>query len=656
MSLKYKELLSPLKIGNIVLRNRLAATASNAHFVQGSETWPTDAIISHYAQKAKAGAAYVCCKANNPSLNEDTPQGVHNQRLNLYDPYNHHYFVQLTDTVHYYGAKAQLLVLPPMKLVKGYDASDGIPGEFVPGDDSAPLVGKEAPRELLYQVAEAYAQEAALGKSLGFDMCYIHMAYRLMFPGRFLSPLCNKRTDEFGGSLENRARFPLLICESIKKACGKDFLIEVSVSGEEVSTHEGGLTVEDLVQFAKMAEGKIDILQIRDGDIDPSQPIYLDLRKTPTRDTAAAIKAGIKREGIKMAVTFVGGCHDPETGESFIEDGVCDIVGSARAWISNAEYGNLIYEGRGDDIAPCLRCNKCHWPKPGYWNTICSVNPIFGFEHKIDRLITTPDCKKKVAVVGGGISGMQAAIICSKRGHSVSLFEKSDRLGGVTNVMEGIDFKWTVLNFRDYMIHQLDKAAVDVYLGTEADPEMLKKEGFDTVIIAVGAQPIVPPIPGADGKNVIQAVDTVLKESSIGEKVVVIGGGEVGVEMALYLARKGHDVCVIEMRNRLAEDSAPVHFRSMLQNAWEAEPTFHEITKAVCTGISESGVTYKDEAGTEHTLSADTVILATGMMPYHDEYLKLSTGDYRVYRIGDCEAVGSIQTAMRTGFAIANNI
>lgn len=656
MSLKYKELLSPLKINNVVLRNRLAATASNAHFIQGSESWPTDALISHYAQKAKAGAAYVCCKANNPSLNEDQPQGLHNQRLDIYDEYNHHYFTQLTDTVHYYGAKAQLLVLPPLRLVKGYDVSDNVPGEFVPGDDSRSLTGKEAPRDLLYEIVDAYAKEAAIGKSLGFDMCYIHMAYRLMFPGRFLSPLCNKRTDEFGGSFENRARFPIIVCEAIKKACGKDFLIEISVSGEEASLFEGGLTVEDMVRFAELSQGKIDILQIRGGSIDPSQPIYLEPRRMPTREATAAITDGIRRKNINMAVTFVGGCHDHNTGNELIANGEADIIGSARAWLSNPEYGNLAYEGRGDDVAPCLRCNKCHWPKPGYWNTICSVNPVFGLEHKIDRLIAKPDRIKKIAVVGGGIAGMETAVTAAERGHDVTLYEKSGRLGGVINVLEGIDFKWTVLNFRDYMISRIEKARVKVVLNTEATSELLKKENYELVISAVGAKAIMPPIPGIDLPNVIPAADSVAREHEMSGNVVIIGGGEVGVEMGLYLTRRGHDVTVIEMRERLAADSAPVHFRSMLQEAWEKEPTFHEITQAVVTEISEQGVMYRNGDGQEGFINADTVIIAAGMVPDHEAYLRLDKGDYRVCRVGDCEAIGSIQTAMRTGFAVGNNV
>ena len=655
MKLKYPELLSPLQINNVVLRNRLTATPSNAHFVQGSETWPTDAIISHYAQKAKAGAAYVCCKANNPSLNEGTEKGVHNQRFDIYDPYNHHYFVQLTDTVHYYGAKAQLLVLPPMKYVRGYDPSEGIAAEYVPGDDSAPKAGKEAPKELLYEVARMYGEEAALGKSLGFDMCYIHMAYRLMFPGRFLSPLSNQRTDEFGGSVENRARFPLMICEEIKKRCGKDFLIEVSISGEEASMFKGGNTVEDTIEFARLAQGKIDILQIRGASIDPSNPVYMDTRPTPTREATRLITEGIRREGINMKVAFVGGCYDPKTGEEMLEKGECDLIGSARAWISNPEYGNMIYEGKEEDIVPCLRCNKCHWPRPGFWSTQCSVNPVFGFEHKIERMISPVEKKKKIAVIGGGVAGMEAAITAAKRGHDVTLYEKADRLGGVLNVMEGIDFKWTILNFRDFMIRQIEKNAVKVLLNTEATPQLLAEEGYEEVIAALGADPAVPPIPGADGANCIQAVETVAREPEMGEHVVVIGGGEVGTEMAIYIAKKGHKVSVIEMKERLADDAAPVHFRSMVQKAYE-DAGVVPITRSTCTKITDTSVFYTDADGTGHEIPADTVVLSSGMIPRSKAFMELNTGDYRVHRIGDCEAIGSIQTAMRDGFARGNNI
>ena len=213
MEQKYIHALSPIKINNVVLRNRFIATPSNPHFVQATEKWPTEALITHYGNKAKAGAAVVTCKGNNPVKTSD----VHSQSLDITNGAHQHMFAQVAEAVHYYGAKASYLVLPNMNIVAGYDASDG-------GDGSKQEYGKAAPKELLYQMVEEYGKEARLAKNLGFDMCYIHMAYRLMFPGRFLSPLSNKRTDEFGGSLENMVRFPMLICQEIKKQCGRDFL------------------------------------------------------------------------------------------------------------------------------------------------------------------------------------------------------------------------------------------------------------------------------------------------------------------------------------------------------------------------------------------------------------------------------------------------
>ena len=250
MSLKYANLLSPIEINGVMLRNRLICTASNPHFIQATEKWPTEALISHYANKAKAGAAVVTVKGNNPVKTNDP----HSLTLDITVGQHQHMFAQCADMVHYYGAKAFYLVLPDMNIVKGYDASDGVLSEFVAGDGSKAELGKAAPKELLYQMVEKYAEEAKLAQSLGFDGCFMHMAYRLMFPGRFLSPLSNKRTDEFGGSIENRARFPLMICEAIKKACGKNFLVEISISGREDDLFEGGATVEDQIELAKLLD------------------------------------------------------------------------------------------------------------------------------------------------------------------------------------------------------------------------------------------------------------------------------------------------------------------------------------------------------------------------------------------------------------------
>jgi thioredoxin reductase len=546
-----------------------------------------------------------------------------------------------------------------MNIVKGYDASDGILSEFVAGDGSKAELGKAAPKELLYQMVEKYAEEAKLAKSLGFDGCFMHMAYRLMFPGRFLSPLSNQRTDEFGGSVENRARFPLMICEAIKKACGKDFLVEISISGREDDLFEGGATLEEQIELAKLCSGKVDILQIRGGSIDPSQPTYLDLREIPNLDAAAAIRKGLRDAGINnVYVDVVGGCQDLDHCEDIIASGQADFIGAARSYIADPQWGNKAYEGRNEDVVPCLRCNKCHVAGPGNWNTVCSVNPEWGLEHKVERIIGPAEApkKKKIAIVGGGPAGMEAAILASKRGHSVTLYEKESKLGGLINVTDGIDIKWTLCKYRDYMVRQVEKSAVTVKLNTTATPELLKAEGYDEVIVAIGSTPAVPPIPGVDGDNVCFAVQTVEKEPSMGKDVVVIGGGEIGVEMGLHLAKKGHQVHLIEMQGILSPESVPVHFRSIFEKMWENQEGFTYTLNARCTGISAEGVTYVDENGESHLLKADNVVLAAGMKAKHNEAATFFDGTCRVHLIGDCNKVGCVQTAMRSAYALANNI
>ncbi len=650
MAFQYPHLLEPVKVGNVVLRNRLICTASNPHFIQATEKWPTEALITHYANKAKAGAAVVTCKGNNPVKTTDP----HSLTLDIHTGQHQHMFAQVAEAVHYYGAKASYLVLPDMNIVKGYDASDGVLSEFVAGDGSKAEYGKAAPKELLYRMVEEYGKEAKLAQSLGFDMCFMHMAYRLMFPGRFLSPLSNKRTDEFGGSIENRARFPLMICEEIKRQCGRDFLIEISISGREDDLFEGGLTLEDQIEFAKLARGKVDILQIRGGSIDPSQPTYLDPREIPQLPSAAAIRKGVQDSGGGILIDVVGGCQDLAHCEEIIASGQSDFIGAARAFIADPQWGIKAYENRGEDVVPCLRCNKCHIPGPEKWNTVCSVNPEWGIEHKVERMVSpAPAVKKNIAVVGGGPAGCEAALIASKRGHSVTLFEKEDRLGGLLNTMDGIALKWTVAKFRDYLTRQIEKSDVCVKLGTHATPDMLTE--FDEIIVAIGSVPAVPPIQIEDGANVSFAVDAGKKEPEMGEHVVVIGGGEIGVEMGLHIASKGHKVTVVEMLGQLSPESVPVHFRSLLEAKWNSEPNFSYVLNARVTAIRAGRVFYEKD-GEETSLPADHVVLAAGMKPRSDEAMSFFTGRVRVHMIGDCDKVGSIQTAMRAAYALASNL
>jgi NADPH-dependent 2,4-dienoyl-CoA reductase/sulfur reductase-like enzyme len=458
---------------------------------------------------------------------------------------------------------------------------------------------------------------------------------------------------QYKGDLKTRVRFCVEVCEAIKKACGQDFLIETSLKVSESPTGQNlwASTMAEAVQQAKMLEGLVDILAVGSvsvkGWTQDREPYPSHLR----------FSQAIKESGAKIAVAPFYGFQDLELSEEHIATGKADIIGMGNAWIADWEYGKKAYEGRGEDVVPCIRCDKCHGidQKKGPWFSVCSVNPKLGIDTAV-RMIDAPSVTKKVAVIGGGPAGMKAAMTAAERGHRVTLYEKNAFLGGVLRHSDFSPYKWPLMDFKNYLVRQVNKSGIEVLLNTAATPDMIKAGGYDTILIALGADPVIPRIPGANGKNVWNVVNVYGKEKELGKNVVLIGGGEIGAETGMYLARAGHNLTVLTSDKQLLSFKGP-HQQDVIIGVYEKMDNFNIITEVTATGISDGKVTYKDASGKEKSAKADSVVIYAGFKPRQDEAMTFSGSAGQVFIIGDCSGIGEgVQKSQRSAFFAASQV
>lgn len=696
-NLKYRHLLSPYRIGNVVFKNRMIATSSTPFLNQGPGNCPDEAIIQHFINKAKSGAGIVVFgdvfapgRPPRPMDNCD-PEHIMNTRRTNPNEFNpdHGWFVNsgrpyifdilngacqnvlsnMVEAMHMYGAK--VIMKMRVESPHGFDVSpDNAPDRTEVGSGGAMVRGKVLSEEQLLAVVEEYGFQAQLAKEIGFDGVYVHMAYGGPLTARLLSPLTNRRHDQFGiDSFENRTRFTIMALDKIKEKCGNDFITYAIISGEEP---EGGYSVQDMVEFARLFEGHLDMLHLKGKRNDLSHPTGFTMERYPFLEYARAVKEAVPG----LAVVANGGFNDLDDSEEVIASGKADFVGTARAWICNEDYGELAYEGRNEDVVPCLRCNKCHissYYRP--WTSVCAVNPMWGMEHREKDLLKAPKRLKKVAVIGGGPAGMEAALTAARLGHSVVLFEKEAELGGLLRRYSGISFKWPYKEYLDFMVKKTGESGIDVRLDTMATPGILESEGCDAVIAAVGSRLDVPDIrglseafdnlasgsKGSDKVKIIGVTDVFGREKELTGDVVIIGGGQAGVECGMHLAELGSKVTVLERFSKLAKDAAPLQFYSMFEEAWESIENFTGIVNSEVTAIDEADggrlqVTYIDADGTEQSITAGSIVLACGMKPDTDGALSFASLGKQMILVGDCNFVGNIQTAVRSGFGAVYTI
>ena len=650
--MKYYNIQKPLVIRNKVLKNRIIASNSLPHFLQGPESYPADPVIAHYENKAKNSAVTTVMGINNFSRGKQLPMFVdfgHFPDYDLYDANSQNYLMHLADCIHYYQSLACMAIFvgPPSSypLMHYLDPKHSSFGdapfeiELIPAHKKV----EEYDIELLNKIADSYAEQCAILKRLDYDMASIHMCYRGNLPAKFFSPATNHREDEFGGSLENRMKFPLMVLKRIRERVGNDFLIEIEWSIYE----EDGYPIEESIAFLNEAKKYIDLVQLRAGEVDVAHPLGFELRETPFLEDCIHIKENVP----DLIIGSVGGYQDLDTIEEALNH--IDLIYAARAFISNTNYIDLIKEGANDDLVPCLRCNKCHGRGVNDpFISVCSVNPIIGLEHKIDRMISPVTKIKKVAIIGGGPAGMRCAIFLRQRGHQVTIYEKEHELGGMIRHSDYVDFKWPLKKYKDYLIYQMNKLNVEVHLNTLATPEMIKDQ-YDVIIASTGSKAIVPPLKGLE--EYMFAYQAFKDETKLQKSVVIIGGGEIGVECAIHLARHGHNVKIVEMKSKLASEATHIHYYKTLKENWEKEANIEIYTQSKVIEIDHSNIVL-EQNGNKEIIKGDSIVLAAGMKAKREEALAFYGCAKEFYLLGDASKVATLQQANRQAFAIASQI
>jgi 2,4-dienoyl-CoA reductase-like NADH-dependent reductase (Old Yellow Enzyme family)/thioredoxin reductase len=636
MNTMYPHLLAPITVGNTTFRNRFFTAPISLHSIQAGEPFPTEAAITHFANKAKGGAACVTCVG--VSLFPYVLDSEH-AVWDVYQKSNVNYLAQLADRIHFYGAKASM-ELGVSGVVGGeYGASEGI--ILMAGNRA-----KEMPESEMERIANGYAYAAGALKSAGFDMVLLHFGHGLLV-GQFLSPLTNRRTDRYGGSMENRARFPNMIIDRIRKQVGRDLLIEVRISGAEFVP--GGIVIEEAIEFTKLIEDKIDFIHVSAGIHDPKHMTVVHPCGFRPPMPNVPLAEAMKKSGLKIPVITIGGIQELSGAEKVLAEGKADIVSIARGLIADPHLIEKAYANRGDDVRPCIKCMRCHDSAVYGYHFSCSVNPKIGLEHKIPLLVKPSETKKKIIIIGGGPAGMEAALISAGRGHEVILIEKSDFLGGILKFSEHVSFKYDLMRFKNYLVNQVSKAGVQIRLNTKATPETIAKENADVVIVAAGAEPIVPPIPGIERDNVVMALNSYGMEDQLADEVAIIGGGEVGCEMALHLGKMGKKATIVEMQTELASDASHTHRGELLYELEKCE-NVDCLTSARCTSITKDGIVYNSGSGKEKTIKAGSVIISVGMKSNRQEAESFRESAASFYIIGDCAKVATVENAIKNAY------
>jgi len=608
---------------------------------------PASKAFYEYRAKGGAGAVTVSECTVHPETD-----GSHAYRLDLKVPDSLSSFTYTADAIRRHGAIPSVELSHSGQYAGTYLADKNKKGRLAQwgaSDGVRPdgVEVKALTQEMIDDIVKAYGNAAGLAKRAGYQMIMVHGGHGWLL-NQFLSPYFNKRTDKYGGSLENRCRLSIEVLKSVRSAVGEGFPIEFRMSGSEL--FEEGYDLAEGVEIAKQVEPYVDLIHVSVGTY---QRGFGDTHPSMFREHGCNVylAAEIKKH-VNKPVATLGGLNDPEQMEEIIASGKADVVEMARALLADPYLPRKIMANQEQDIVKCLRCFTCMAERAATTTRRCTVNPVIGRE--LDGMEVTKALQsKKVVVVGGGPGGLKAAHTAALRGHDVILLEKEAQLGGILKSEQAISFKHEMYELSGTYAKQAQDAGVDIRLNTPGTKETVEELCPDAVIIAVGSSPIVPGIEGIRGDNVIIINDYYLKKDQVQDEVVIIGGGLAGCEGAIHLAWEGKKVRLIEMREELAPD-ANVRHRPLLLKELEDNVEIHTGLRAA--KVTAEGVVCQDKDGKEVLIPGHTVICAVGQRANRQvaEQL-LDTAPY-VVEIGDCVRASTITTAVYQGYHAALDI
>lgn len=643
------KLFEPGKIGTLSLKNRIVMAPMLALVndpVEGGRV--TDRFLDFYIARAKGGVGMIITSFMNPSENWEPSFGepiLDNSKCIAW-------LNDLVRAVHDYGTKLcvqlsagfgrNLIFNPELPHVQPVCAS-AVPSHSDPKTMCRPLT-----KEDIKVIIRDYEVSVKILTLAGVDAIEMH-AHAGYIMDQFLTPLWNTRTDEYGGSLENRFRFTGELIAAIKRAAGDEF----PISYRYALTHhfpEGRGTAEGL-KIARMLEAAgVHALHIDAGSYETmhwSQPT------TMMEPGCLVYLAEMVKKVVKIPVITVGKLGDPTLAEKTLLEGKADFIALGRPLLCDPDWPQKAKEGRFEDICPCLTCHDgCLKRVMGGMDVRCSTNPTTTREREL--ALTPAKTKKEVLVVGGGPAGLEAARVAAVRGHKVTLLEKNFYLGGNLFTASVPDFKRDYKRLLEFLITQVHKAGVTVRLGHKATLELIQKLKPDVVFVATGATPIIPEYPGmkkaTKAERAVTAVDLLLGKAKAGDRAVVVGGGLVGCETALWLAQQGKRVTVVARHDTLRE-LFWINKLDVNERLDAAKVVIIKNTNVI--EITDNAVVVANEQGTKKTLEADTIVLAARLEPDRELLDALGNTVPEIYAMGDCVESRLVSEAIDEGYRLA---